>query len=327
MERRHKYTRHTPPHIRAMLDQVTLEYPATWTLDQVAEESFRRHRMGRIRRPVQAMTFLANWSLYKLATCSLVRPAHWAYLDPPGASALHTFPFKLGEILESARGADPTWRSSKRERDQALKQLDRAASTILDHPIRVTLHDVAQRYGAMQPLLEASDQFEKKAEFAEFRESVAARAAKEDRLLAVAEAMRTGYTAPTLAHFLNTFRAKLREMDGKDLPDGGGFGAYPRQKSGLRRVVIRNLAWALLDDDQERPNVALSDVIDVVCTAWFGAAPTRNHIDALIRPIRVSAAKNAELRAEQVEMYQRYFVGNHPRTKAKISGGLIRPRK
>ncbi len=330
MGKRVKYSTHVPAHIKQFLDQVILAYPAEWTLIEVADESYRRHRTGRFHRPVQASRFLAEWGLFKLAISSLVKAEHWGYLAPLEPRSFDDLLYvKLGHILRAADGASPTWRSDKKQRVAAIEQLDAAAKTILNYlsaasGLNISLQDVGDRYEIIQPLVVASEALEEQAMFVGHRESIAAKASGSDPLLAMAESMRTSYSSPTLAHYLQTFRAKLSRMQAEGMSSGGSFGAYPRRKDALRRAVIIDFAHAMLSD-ATRSAGTLSKVIEVACIAWFGDAPTRKHIDDLIRPVRVFAIEAAAQRDEEVRIGRLILGGNLPMKKAKISGGL-RPR-
>lgn len=163
-----RYTKCTPKDVREWIKDHPLEFPADWTLDEVAEESRRRNLSGRWSGTgIEASRAIAIWSAYKLANFPDFKAPHWDWLTAAGPYAPMDLYSRLIRVLEPAVGAGEAWRTTDAAKSKLLEEIRRKALDLLsiievEKKLDVEFADVVGIRPELQPLLDRASEISRR---------------------------------------------------------------------------------------------------------------------------------------------------------------------
>lgn len=214
-----RFTSQTPPTTLEFIRAKALDFPADWTLTQVAEETHRRYLAG--RQYGSAGVAVTRWAMHKLAQHPEFKAEHWKWLTPTDRYGREDGVSRLMDIVRPAVGDNIAWKKPDSELGAALDEIRTAAKTILrgmkaNPEVGASLPEVASLFVELKPVADAAAELQL-VDTTSIREEVQ-RARREGREPKFGPRPLRGVRQPHLYDFLYALLAKLDGELGSYVP-------------------------------------------------------------------------------------------------------------
>lgn len=234
-----RYTKQTPDAVRQWLLASQPEFPGSWTLHEVSEESRRRYLANRWPSEVAALRAIAHWAAHKLALTREFSASSWGWIAGGGPFGPQDHYARLATILEPAIAQGPAWRTTASDRTTLLREIEAKTLDLLqiletERRLDVDFRDVVGLRPEMQPLVDLEFEIQQ-VRMRQVRQGISER--RVGKVVALPPAEHPGFVSgPRLSDYLCALRAKIA---------GQSERAYPRSYGDLPDELLEP------DDDQE----------------------------------------------------------------------------